>query len=278
MNTLILIDTSYTIFYRFFATIRWYSLANKEEYQIIKNDPNYNWYDNKIFIEKYEKMFLEAIIKLIKKKIFNSPNSYVLFCLDTPKEHLWRMKIQCDYKSNRIMKTCDATNIKLFFNYTYTIIIPNLIKTYKNINQLQISNIEADDIIGIICLYIKNNDLNYKIYLISSDNDFYQLGFKNLSFINYKSKKELILSIEEAKYELNKKIIFGDKSDCIPSIIKKRIKNKIELLENENILLKYLNDNQESKKQYEINKKMIDFNNIPSEYYNKVINIFTTFI
>jgi 5'-3' exonuclease len=278
MNTLILIDTSYTIFYRFFATIRWYSLANKEEYQLIKNDTNYNWYDNKIFIEKYEKMFLEAIIKLIKKKTFYSPNSYVLFCLDTPKEHLWRMKIQCDYKSNRIMKTCDATNIKLFFNYTYTIIIPNLIKTYKNINQLQISNIEADDIIGVICLYIKNKDLNYKIYLISSDNDFYQLGFKNLSFINYKSKKELILSIEEAKYELNKKILFGDKSDCIPSIIKKRIKNKIELLENENILLKYLNDNPESKKQYEINKKMIDFNNIPSEYYNKIINIFTTLI
>lgn len=272
MNTLILIDTSYTIFYRYFATIRWYSLAFKEEYDNIKNNINYNWFDNKIFIEKYEKMFLEGILK--KKKIFSSSNSILLFCLDSPKEYLWRNNLQCNYKANRIMKKCDENNIKLFFNYTYTIIIPNLIKKYKNINQILISNIEADDIIGIICLYIKNNNLKYNIYLISSDKDFYQLGYSNLTFINYKSKKEIILSCEEAKYELNKKIIFGDKSDCIPSIMKKRIKNKLELIENENKLNNYLENNPDSKKQYDVNKKMIDFNYIPNEFVIKVIDKF----
>ena len=68
MNNIILIDTSYTIFYRFHATIKWFSHAYNEEYKNIKNISNYNWYDNKLFIEKYEKMFLESIIKLIKKK------------------------------------------------------------------------------------------------------------------------------------------------------------------------------------------------------------------
>ena len=274
MNTIILIDTSYTIFYRYHATIKWFSFAFKDEYQIIKNNVNYCWFDNDIFLEKYKKMFLEGITKLINKKIFFSDKSLVLFCLDTPKEDLWRIKIQSNYKSNRILKICDNNNIKLFFNYTCTIIIPNLIQNYKNFNQIQISNIEADDIIGIICLYIKNNNLNYKIYLISSDKDFYQLGFPNLVFINYKLKKEIILSLHDANYELNKKIIFGDKSDCIPSIIKKRLKNKIQLIENNDFLLKYLNDNQESKKQYEINKKMIDFNYIPNDFYLKVIDIF----
>ena len=173
MNTLILIDTSYTIFYRYFATIRWYSLAFKEEYNNIKNNINYNWFDNTLFVEKYEKMFLDGILK--KKKIFSSSNSMLLFCLDSPKEDLWRNNIQCNYKANRIMKICDENNIKLFFNYTYTIVIPNLIKKYKNINQILIPNIEADDVIGTICLYIKNNNLKYKIYLISSDKDFYQL-------------------------------------------------------------------------------------------------------
>jgi len=272
MKNIILIDTSYSIFYRYYATIRWYSFAFKEDYEKIKNNQIYNWFDNKIFIEKYEKMFLESLIKLLKKKIFK--NSNIFFCIDSPKENLWRTKILGSYKNNRLLKINDSLNIKYFFTYTYNIIIPNLIKIYTNINIIKIDNIEADDIIGIISLYIKKNNLNYKIYLLSSDKDFYQLGYKNISFINFKSKIELTLSIEDAKKELNKKIIFGDKSDCIPSIIKKRIKNKIDLLDNENLLEEYLNNNIESKKQYEINKKMIDFNFIPNEYFNKVIEQF----
>jgi 5'-3' exonuclease len=272
MKNIILIDTSYSIFYRYYATIRWYSFAFKEDYEKIKNNQIHNWFDNKIFIEKYEKMFLESLIKLLKKKIFK--NSNIFFCIDSPKENLWRTKILGSYKNNRLLKINDSLNIKYFFTYTYNIIIPNLIKIYTNINIIKIDNIEADDIIGIISLYIKKNNLNYKIYLLSSDKDFYQLGYKNISFINFKSKIELTLSIEDAKKELNKKIIFGDKSDCIPSIIKKRIKNKIDLLDNENLLEEYLNNNIESKKQYEINKKMIDFNFIPNEYFNKVIEQF----
>lgn len=275
---IILIDTSYAIFYRYYATIKWFSFAYKEEYANYKNNENYNWFENKIFVEKYEKMFLESIIKLVKKKIFNSNNSKILFCLDTPKELLWRSKIQCNYKSNRILKTNDGYNIKLFFNYTCTIIIQNLIKNYKNINLIQQSNIEADDIIAIISLYIKNNNLNHKIYLISSDNDFYQLGFSNLFFLNFKTKKELKFSEDEAKYELNKKIIFGDKSDCIPSITKKRIKNKFELLEDSELLSQYLSNNPESKKQYEINQKMIDFNYIPKEYFNIITKKFVSLL
>ena len=275
---IILIDTSYAIFYRYYATIKWFSFGNKEEYANYKNNENYDWFENKIFVEKYEKMFLESIIKLVKKKIFNSNNSKILFCLDTPKELLWRSKIQCNYKSNRILKTNDSYNIKLFFNYTCTIIIPNLIKNYKNINLIQQPNIEGDDIIGIICLYIKNNNLNHKIYLISSDADFYQLGYSNLFFLNFKTKKELQFSEDEAKYELNKKIIFGDKSDCIPSITKKRIKNKFELLEDSELLSQFLLNNPESKKQYESNQKMIDFNYIPKEYVNIITKKFVSLL
>jgi 5'-3' exonuclease len=276
MSSLILVDTSYTNFYRFYATIKWYSFAYKDEYKDIKNDKNYNWYNNTIFLEKYEKMFLENIVKIIKKKIIYSKNTYIIFCLDTSKEQLWRMKLQCDYKNNRILKISDENNIKLFFSYTYSKILPELISKYNNFYKLQISNIEADDIIGAICLYIKKKNLNYKICIISSDNDFYQLGYSNLSFINYKSKKELVLSETDAIIELNKKIIFGDKSDCIPSIIKKRIKNKNQLLDKD-ILLTYLYNNPDSKVQYEHNKKMIDFNYIPIEYYNLIINNFILF-
>ena len=39
MKNIILVDTSYTNFHRFYATLRWYSFAHKDEYKekIIKN-------------------------------------------------------------------------------------------------------------------------------------------------------------------------------------------------------------------------------------------------
>ena len=52
---IILVDSSYTSFYRFFATKVWYGLAHKEEYKEIKEqgEQSYNWLTNEIFMEKY---------------------------------------------------------------------------------------------------------------------------------------------------------------------------------------------------------------------------------
>ena len=61
----ILVDASYTSFYRFFATLRWMSMANKEIYKEYKDDCNYDWSQNKIFFEKYKKMYLESIKSLV---------------------------------------------------------------------------------------------------------------------------------------------------------------------------------------------------------------------
>ena len=109
--------------------------------------------------------------------------------------------------------------------------------------------------------------------MISGDADFFQLGRENLFFINYKTKELKELNKEEALNLLTTKIILGDKSDCIPSIFTKKtaLKLKKELIESNEKLIEYLNLNPDSKKQYELNKKMIDFNNIPPKYYNKII-------
>lgn len=270
MENLILVDTSYTSFYRFFATIRWYSLAHADEFKEIKDDNKYNWKNNKIFLEKYEKMYLDSIIKLVKVKTFKS--SKVIFCMDSPKEELWRNELQCNYKGDRIDLTLKY-NFKPVFNYTYEHIIPNIIKENNNIKSLKLDNLEADDLIAVICMHLKASKQN--IILISGDADFFQLGRDNLTFINYKSKKPQVLSEKEAEESLKNKILLGDKSDCITGIFPKgkRI-NKKEIMESKEKLEEFLNNNPESKKQYEINKKMIDFNNIPKNYYNQIIKAF----
>ena len=270
---IILVDTSYTSFYRFFATIRWFGFAYPEEFKELKGNNKYDWKTNKTFIEKYEKMYLESIIKLVKKKVWDK--SDVLFCMDSPKADLWRTQMQCDYKGDRVDLSL-KTDFKPTFDYTYNTMIPNFIKTYPNIKSLRVEKMEADDLIAIICMELKSKYPDRPIYLVSGDEDFLQLGQPKLTFVNYKVKKPFVLTEEEANKSLRNKFINGDVSDCIPSIFPKgkKIKKK-EILESDAKLNEYLESKSDAKKQYEFNKKMIDFRNIPKLYYNKVIKLYT---
>lgn len=264
MNNVILIDTSYTLFHRYFAILRWLSLAESEIYKDHINDVNYNWLENDIFAKKYEKMYLEGIIKLIGKKIFK--NSTVIFCMDTPKEQLWRTEIKCNYKADRFDMT-KKTNFIPTFNYTYNTIIPNLLKNNPNFHKIRINKLEADDIIATIC---KQINPNIKVYLLSGDEDFLQLGRPNLYFINFKTKKPKELTVHDASLLLHKKLLLGDKSDCIPSIFPPRFSSKIKkLLVNSiidfNNFINNLNTDKEIINKYKHNDKLINFNHIPNE-------------
>jgi len=270
---LILIDTSYTSFYRFFATLRWLSLSEPDEYKKYKDDKTYDWSQNTIFIEKYKKMYLESIIKLIKKKSFT--NSIIIFCMDSPRDTLWRNDIISSYKSDRVDLSL-KNDFKPTFQYTYEKIIPDIIKENKNVYKLKVDNTEADDIIACITMHMKDNNPEQIIQIVSGDADFLQLGRNNVKFINYKDKKLIELDEKEAKNKLNEKIIIGDKSDNIPSIFptdKKELSNKMrkEILNDTNILKSYLT-NPKIKKKYDTNQSLIDFNFIPKKYYTKIIN------
>lgn len=276
MENVILVDTSYTSFYRFFATLRWFSFSNKEEYKEHKVDPTYDWSQNEIFIEKYKKLYLESIIKLLGKKVYN--NSKVIFCMDTPKEQVWRTQIKDDYKGER-EDLSKKNDFKPTFKITYNELIPNLIKENPDkIYSIRIPELEADDVIALTVKYIRKKNLDYTVYLISGDEDFKQLGYENLFFINYKKKELIKLTEEEAAKSLLNKIICGDTSDNIKCIFpkdKKIVSNKQRKLvkESEEELEKFLKINKEAKKNFDMNKRMIDFNFIPKKYHSKVNKI-----
>ena len=72
MNTLILIDTSYTIFYRYYATLIWYSLAYKDEYKdYINKQDNNNISGGNIVIsdKKNNNLILPIILKALNEII-----------------------------------------------------------------------------------------------------------------------------------------------------------------------------------------------------------------
>lgn len=87
---------------------------------------------------------------------------------------------------------------------------------------LRVNNIQGDDIIGHIA--IKNQALNNKVTIVSSDRDFYQLCSKNISV--YEPIKRITITQRDviAKYDCHPinfplyKALLGDTSDNIPGI------------------------------------------------------------
>ena len=273
MENIILVDTSYTSFYRFFATLRWYSFSDKEEYKKHKGDPTYDWSKNEVFIEKYKKMYLESIIKLLGKKVYN--NSKLIFCMDTPKEQVWRTQLKDDYKGER-EDLSKKNDFKPTFKLTYNELIPELIKKNPDkIYSIRIPELEADDVIALTVKYIRKKNIDADVYLISGDEDFKQLGYDRLFFINYKKKELIKLTEEEARLSLLNKIVCGDNSDNIKCIFPKQRKllsnkRRKEIKESEEKLEEYLKESKDAKKSFDMNKKLIDFNFIPKKYNSKV--------
>jgi len=268
---IILVDSSYTSFHRFFATLRWFSLAKKDIYKEHKDDKNYDWSQNKEFIEKYSKMYLESIIKLVKNRVYK--DSKLIFCLDCPQCEIWRNDHHDDYKGGRV-DLSQKNNFKPTFKYTYETLIPNLVKENENIFSIKIKEIEADDIMALCVKYIKIKHKKLHTYLISGDQDFYQLGYDNLTFLDYKKKDPIKFTREEAKQQLLLKIINGDVSDNIVSIFPKELKisnkKRKEIRENKEELKKYLSEYPVAYEIYKKNKILIDFKNIPEKYHKKV--------
>jgi len=276
-NNIILVDTSYTTFHRFFATMRWFSFAHKDAYKEHKDDNTYDWSQETIFIEKYTKMYLESIINLVTKRIFN--DSIVIFCQDAPSDTLWRHEFAECYKGNR-MDLSEKHNFKPTFKYTFDELIPKLIKENKNIFSMLVPKMEADDLIALATKFIKYKRTSKTTYIISGDNDFLQLGYDKLYIADYKKDHLIHLSKEEAKEALRQKIVSGDCSDNIPSIFKdQKLSNKIkkEVKENKDEMKKFLAENEMARNQYNKNKKMISFKYIPKHFrktvYHQIKNI-----
>ena len=78
---------------------------------------------------------------------------------------------------------------------------------------------EADDIIAVLCQYIRSQKPNLDIIIIANDNDYLQLVDPHLKIIDFKNKiiSDKVLDINNPKYGLTIKILLGDRSDNIPA-------------------------------------------------------------
>ena len=79
----LLVDTSYTIFFRYYATHTWYRFAHKDD----KFEDDYDWIDNKIFKEKWHARALAITLATGSLKQWNlDMTRHARECLP-PKDH-----------------------------------------------------------------------------------------------------------------------------------------------------------------------------------------------
>lgn len=273
MNFL-LIDTSYTIFYRYFATMRWYNFAHRDD--VFPDD--YDWFDNEIFKNMFIKKYKQSFDKIIAKYKIDSQN--IIFIRDCSRNNIWRRLYDKNYKLNRDIIHGKEFKGGPFFKYVYETIILDFIK-YNKYKMLQHNNLEADDIIYLTKNYIREQDNNNNIIIISSDTDLLQMIDTKTYIYNLQNKCiNNKCGEHNVKDFLEMKIICGDKSDNIPGCFSKcGPKTSLKLIKNTELLLEKFRKNPNSFDRYTLNRILIDLNNIPKDLIvscNKVINLTLT--
>ena len=256
-TTFIFVDVSYYCFYRYFALRQWWKNAYPDE---LLDAP----YENVKFVEKFRKTFVENLEQIPKKlKIHKEAVKPILIVgKDCKRENIWRNDFFKDYKGTRAN---NQDEVGEFFKMVYE---EELFQKGDAKVILKHPRLEADDCIAISVKYLLNKYPECKIYIITSDNDYLQLNAKNVNLytLTYKNLAEGKTSTGNAENDLKIKILMGDKSDNIPSVFPKcGLKTAQKCIEDEEFLKNKMGNNQEYYNQYELNKKLVSFSEIPSE-------------
>lgn len=249
----LLIDGSYYIFYRFFATNIWFKKQNIDVLEETKLA------SNMVFKEKFTKIFEQTLQDLCKK--FKVGWESLYFVKDCSRERIWRNKHFAEYKLSRDQNVSADFDGEIF-KYAYNQLLPSLVNKYK-FNIMEHDQLEADDVIALVKKALHHKNPQLPITIITNDNDYIQLvdDYTFIYNLQYKRIEERVKQ-DPIKY-LEYKVILGDKSDNIPCIMKKcGPKTAEKLLASPENMDALFQKHPEAHQQYTLNRLLIDFNYI----------------
>jgi 5'-3' exonuclease len=256
----ILIDGSYYCFYRYYAIHAWFKNAHKEVNIDIP-------YENKLFVEKFKKMFINKIKELPKK--LKLKDCKVIIGRDCSRKDIWRNKYSDSYKETRVYD--ESFMGKPFFKMAYDTLFYEAGVSESDI--MYLNKLEADDCLALLAKHLIKQDSNNKITIITGDMDYLQLAHPQINLINLRLKPLATPSNStgDPNKDLFIKIVTGDKSDNISGVFPKcGKKTAIKYYEDMELFKKKLNSNEEYVEKYKNNRKIIDFNEIPEELVVKL--------
>jgi hypothetical protein len=212
-----IVDLSYMTFCRFFAIRRWYEIKMSKDKPKWKIPDDYNWMKDNEFMDKFNKLFFEKLLKLCDKN--NIPKYNIIFVSDCKHKDNWRVIKKTDYKSTR--KDSHVKN-KFHCYKIFSYVRDELIKELQGANRnilLQHDNLEADDVIATLIKYLKHDkSYNGNITIIATDKDYFQICDNNVICCDLSGKnlsENMLKNFNNVKEYLLYKILLGDPSDNI---------------------------------------------------------------
>jgi 5'-3' exonuclease len=253
---MLLIDTSYYIFYRYYASLHWYSLRNKDV-DAVQNDMT----EDVAFMHAFYSHIDKDIAKW-KQKHKGAP---ILLCKDCKREDIWRMKLHPEYKGTREQAPTFRGEI---FPLAYRHLEKNGMRSISH------PCLEADDIAFITQEYFRSKGYSETITIVTNDNDYLQINDTHVALMNMQGKDIRTRGTGNARDDKLKKILMGDKSDNICPIMKGVGPKTVEklLLLSEDQLLEWIKNKggDEAVSKYENNRVLIDFQKIPDAFKEDV--------
>ena len=218
---------------------------------------------------------------MVRHMILNSLRMYrtrfveeygeLVLCYDS--KHYWRKDYYPEYKYSR-KKTRDTSKHSWDDIFEVLNAIKDELKEFFPYKHLEVYGAEADDIIAALCFELEFD--NGKTLILSGDKDFIQLQkFSNVYQYSPITKK-FINGTDPDDY-LNEHVMRGDSSDGIPNVFspdntfvdglrqKPLSKKKIATL------IGGVFPNDEVKRNYQRNKKLIDLTQSPNELFLECI-------
>ena len=206
---------------------------------------------------------------------FSSEFNELVLCYDS--KHYWRRDYFPEYKSGR-RKSREKSDL----DWDAIFLCLNKIRDELRVNLpykfLEIYGAEADDIIGVLC-----SEYSDEIMIISGDKDFIQLQkYPNVKQYSPITKKSV--NGENPGAYLKEHIFKGDTSDGVPNVLspdntftdglrqkplgKKKIASWLEHDFDD------VAPNDEVKRNYQRNRKLIDLTYTPEELSSEIINTY----
>ena len=219
--------------------------------------------------------------EMVRHMILNSLRMYrtrflsefgeMVLCYDS--RHYWRRDYFPEYKhSRRKSRGTDDKNWDIIFNCLNT--IKEEIKSNMPYKSVEVYGAEADDVIATLCSESSN-----EVMILSGDKDFIQLQkFPNVKQYSPITKK-MINGMNPDDY-LKEHVLKGDTSDGVPNVlspdntfvdgIRQRplSKKKIALMVEGDF------PNDEIKRNYQRNKKLIDLDCAPDELRSEILDTY----
>ena len=197
--------------------------------------------------------------------------------------NVWRKQIFPNYKAGRkANREKSEHDWDAIFNMLAT--IKNEIKTFMPYKVIEVESCEADDIIATLIKKVKNMIIpehKKKILILSGDKDFIQLQkYDNVKQYSPITKK-LVDGVDPKVY-IKEHVLKGDKSDGVPNVLSPDHTFTDELRQRpltskklESILAQDIDElDDEIKRNYQRNDKLINLDNIPKTLESEILNSF----